>query len=57
MTCRKFPIDGVKLMKLKINLVIMLLVSANGRALVPIEKTRDRNKGHWGGANPIPSDT
>ena len=43
-------------MKLRINLVSMLLVSANGRALVPVEKTRDRNKGHRDGASQIPSD-
>ena len=43
-------------MKLKINLVSMLLVGVNERALAPVERTRDRNKGHRGGTSQIPSD-
>ena len=43
-------------MKLKINLVSMLLVNANGRAFIVVEKTRYKNKGHQSGASQIPSD-
>jgi len=44
MTCRMFPTDGVKLMKLKCDLINMLLVITNGRTVIPVEKARDEKK-------------
>ena len=44
MTCRMFPTDGVKLMKLKCDLINMLLVITNGQTVIPVEKARDEKK-------------
>ena len=50
MACQ-LPTDGAKLMKLKCDLVSMLLVVTDGRFMIAVEKTRNKKKDQWRGAS------
>ena len=50
MACQ-LPTDDAKLMKLKCDLVSMLLVVTDGRFTIAVEKTRNKKKDQWHGAS------